>query len=154
MNTQLTAACPRVYTYPLQNSILSSLPCRFCTFETFFIFWFIIQNTVFLFYVVLKCFCHPLNLNPSFFFFVSKGCDYRKPKVLFTFYHKCVCHSWRCFYGQYYTYTYSFRSSTVVDEQHGLIGGPFLLQVAGILDALLHNTIRLVKKVELGKNFW
>ncbi|XP_038897891.1 protein disulfide-isomerase 5-4-like [Benincasa hispida] len=32
-----------------------------------------------------------------------------------------------------------------------IIGGVFT--VAGILDALLHNTIRLVKKVELGKNF-
>ena len=26
-------------------------------------------------------------------------------------------------------------------------------QVAGIMDAILHNTIRLMKKVELGKNF-
>ncbi|KAE8637502.1 hypothetical protein CSA_004758 [Cucumis sativus] len=32
-----------------------------------------------------------------------------------------------------------------------IIGGVFT--VAGILDALLHNTIRLMKKVELGKNF-
>ncbi|CAI0437109.1 unnamed protein product, partial [Linum tenue] len=32
-----------------------------------------------------------------------------------------------------------------------IIGGIFT--VAGILDSLLHNTIRLVKKVELGKNF-
>ncbi|KAH6786418.1 PDI-like 5-4 [Perilla frutescens var. hirtella] len=32
-----------------------------------------------------------------------------------------------------------------------IIGGVFT--VAGILDSILHNTIRLVKKVELGKNF-
>ncbi|XP_047334773.1 protein disulfide isomerase-like 5-4 [Impatiens glandulifera] len=32
-----------------------------------------------------------------------------------------------------------------------IIGGVFT--VAGILDAILHNTVRLVKKVELGKNF-
>ncbi|CAN0899934.1 Protein disulfide-isomerase 5-4 [Linum grandiflorum] len=32
-----------------------------------------------------------------------------------------------------------------------IIGGIFT--VAGILDSILHNTIRLVKKVELGKNF-
>jgi len=30
------------------------------------------------------------------------------------------------------------------------VGG---FQVAGILDSILHNTIRLMKKVELGKNF-
>lgn len=27
-------------------------------------------------------------------------------------------------------------------------------QVAGIVDSILHNTIRMMKKVELGKNFW
>lgn len=27
-------------------------------------------------------------------------------------------------------------------------------QVAGILDSVLHHTIRLMRKVELGKNFW
>jgi hypothetical protein len=27
-------------------------------------------------------------------------------------------------------------------------------QVAGIVDAMLHNAIRMVKKVELGKQFW
>ncbi|KAK7312891.1 hypothetical protein VNO77_37120 [Canavalia gladiata] len=32
-----------------------------------------------------------------------------------------------------------------------IIGGVFT--VAGILDSILHNTIRIVKKVELGKNF-
>lgn len=32
-----------------------------------------------------------------------------------------------------------------------IIGGVFT--VAGILDSILHNTIRLVKKIELGKNF-
>nr|KYP55315.1 hypothetical protein KK1_001526 [Cajanus cajan] len=32
-----------------------------------------------------------------------------------------------------------------------IIGGVFT--VAGILDAILHNTIRIMKKVELGKNF-
>ncbi|XP_017257453.2 protein disulfide isomerase-like 5-4 [Daucus carota subsp. sativus] len=32
-----------------------------------------------------------------------------------------------------------------------IIGGVFT--VAGILDSILHNTIRLIKKVELGKNF-
>ncbi|MFQ6641737.1 hypothetical protein Gotur_016087 [Gossypium turneri] len=32
-----------------------------------------------------------------------------------------------------------------------IIGGVFT--VAGILDSILHNTIRLMKKVELGKNF-
>lgn len=30
----------------------------------------------------------------------------------------------------------------------------FVFQVAGILDSILHNTIRMIKKVELGKNFW
>lgn len=28
------------------------------------------------------------------------------------------------------------------------------LQVAGIMDSILHNTIRMMRKVELGKNFW
>jgi hypothetical protein len=31
-----------------------------------------------------------------------------------------------------------------------IIGGVFT--VAGILDSIFHNTVRLVKKVELGKN--
>lgn len=29
----------------------------------------------------------------------------------------------------------------------------FAFQVAGILDSILYNTIKLMKKVELGKNF-
>jgi hypothetical protein len=29
----------------------------------------------------------------------------------------------------------------------------FVFQVAGIVDSILHNTIRVMKKVELGKNF-
>lgn len=28
------------------------------------------------------------------------------------------------------------------------------LQVAGIVDAMFHNAIRMVKKMELGKQFW
>ncbi|XP_074348054.1 protein disulfide-isomerase 5-3-like [Apium graveolens] len=50
----------------------------------------------------------------------------------------------------------------VIEESHksfshfltnlcAIIGGVFT--VAGILDSILHNTIRLIKKVELGKNF-
>ena len=27
-------------------------------------------------------------------------------------------------------------------------------QVAGILDSILHQTMTLMKKIELGKNFW
>lgn len=125
MNTQLTAAWPRVYTYLLLSSILSSLLCRFCTFETFFLSLDLSSNTVFLCQVVYSIVADAFQfpLNPSIFFSVSKGCDYRKPKVLFTFYHKCVCHHWRCFYGQYYAYLFHF--STLVREQCGLIGVPF-----------------------------
>jgi hypothetical protein len=35
-----------------------------------------------------------------------------------------------------------------------LIAFHFGFQVAGILDSILHHTVRMMKKVELGKNFW
>ena len=31
---------------------------------------------------------------------------------------------------------------------------PSFFQVAGILDSILHQTMTLMKKIELGKNFW
>uniref|UniRef100_A0A6N2KA09 Endoplasmic reticulum vesicle transporter C-terminal domain-containing protein n=1 Tax=Salix viminalis TaxID=40686 RepID=A0A6N2KA09_SALVM len=50
-----------------------------------------------------------------------------------------------------FVFLYSFLSGH--KQMQFLIVFPFVFQVAGILDSILHNTFRMIKKVELGKNF-
>ncbi|KAH9622072.1 hypothetical protein KSS87_009281, partial [Heliosperma pusillum] len=76
---------------------------------------------------------------------------------VFTVYTPLLRHwQWRVYAGMIKFIPPLFRSYSA--GMKGSLGAPVKVlpcdrEVAGILDSILHNTMRLVKKVELGKNF-
>lgn len=67
---------------------------------------------------------------------------------VFTVSFSCTSRSHFILYGHFFIFILPPRSlpTNAVVYFH-------ILQVAGIMDSIFHNTMRLVKKVELGKNF-
>lgn len=95
--------------------------------------------------------CPPCLLLCSFSFL---GIDKREPKVILTLHYKCLRHNRWCFHGivlffsssKFPSFSYVFHGETII-----LLVG---FQVAGILDSIFQSTYGIMKKVELGKNFW
>jgi len=111
------------------------------TDEKILYFWLLTSLPILLF--------HTLHLILALYF---AGPNKREPKVILALHHKCLRHNRRCFYGIVFVSQPTFVSFSVEFLHEKVI---FLLvgfQVAGILDSIFQNTVRMVKKIELGKN--
>ena len=155
-STQRIAVWLTVQTFLLQSSILSSPPCRSADggYRFEWICALVLEN---LFWVFNFCFCEQVLITEnqkSFSHFITNVCA-----IIGGVFTVCICYYLRysgsvlvLFFIEYFSPFFFFGIECIVNC---IVDKSFLwFQVAGIMDSIMHNTIRLMKKIELGKNFW